>query len=147
MKYEIISPVIESNNDHKDIIYILPTSDDELQSVLETLAEYFKKEFRYNHLQYCKYDDNRDCIGFLITERAMDLVKELDHHPYRIIGGGCFRVKEANIYTLDWIWFHPFARNRGKLKKIWPKLKVKFGNFKITPPLSSHMISFLNKHA
>jgi len=54
MKYKIDSPVIENNVEHKEILYIIPSSDDELQNALELLAEYFKKEFRYSHLQYCK---------------------------------------------------------------------------------------------
>lgn len=146
MSYEINTPVIE-NDEHKDIFYIVPSSDDGLQSTLETLAEYFKKEFRYDHLQYCKYDDNSDCIGFLISERAMDLVEDIDHHPYRIVGGGCFRKAQSGDYVLDWVWFHPFSRNRGKLKKVWPQLKQKFGKFTVTEPLSPHMKSFLEKHA
>ncbi len=54
MKYKIDSPVIENNVEHKEILYVIPSSDDELQSTLELLAEYYKKEFRYTHLQYCK---------------------------------------------------------------------------------------------
>lgn len=146
MKYKIESPVIE-NEKHKDIFYVETSSSDELQSALELLAEHFKKEFRYDYLQYCKRDENKDCTGVLITERAMDLVKDIDHHPYRIIGGGCFREKSPNVYSLDWVWFHPFARNRSKLKNIWPQFKERFGNFKVTGPLSAQMKAFLDKNA
>jgi len=47
MKYKIDSPVIENNVEHKEILYDIPSSDDEFQNALELLAEYFKKEFRY----------------------------------------------------------------------------------------------------
>jgi hypothetical protein len=55
MKYKIDS-LIENNVEHKEILYVIPSSDDELQNALELLAEYFKKEFRYDRLQYCKSD-------------------------------------------------------------------------------------------
>jgi hypothetical protein len=146
MKYKIDSPVIQNNVEHKEILYVFPSSDDEIQSALELLAEYFKKEFRYDYLQYCKRDSNSDCTGFLITERALDLTEEFDHHPYRIVGGGCFRTNGPDNYFLDWVWFHPFARNRGRLKKLWPLFKEKFGEFSITEPLSAHMKEFITKH-
>lgn len=146
MKYKIDSPVIQNNVEHKEILYVLPSSDDELQGALELLAEYFKKEFRYDYLQYCKGDSNSDCTGFLITERAWDLAEEIDHHPYRIVGGGCFRTKSPDNYFLDWVWFHPFARNRGMLKKAWPLFKEKFREFSVTEPLSAHMKEFIAKH-
>jgi hypothetical protein len=147
MNYEINSPVIENNHKHKGILYVLPSSEDEFQSALEVYAEYFKKEFRYDQLQYCKTDDNRDCTGFLITKRAMDLTKDVNHNPYRIVGGGCFRNNRSGDFVLDWVWFHPFARNRGELKKHWPEFRKNFGNFTVTEPISSHMKSFLEKHA
>jgi hypothetical protein len=48
---------------------------------------------------------------------------------------------------MDWIWFHPFARNRGKLKFLWPKLRKEFGVFSLTKPLSPHMAKFMEKYA
>jgi hypothetical protein len=148
MKYKIDSPVIQNNIDHKEVIYVMPSSDDVLQSALEVLAEYFKKEFRYDYLQYCKHDENSDCTGFLLTERALDLVEDIYHHPYRIVGGGCFRSRDSNSsYFLDWVWLHPFARNRGRLKKVWPQFKENFGSFTVTKPLSAQMKAFLEKYA
>ena len=47
MKYKIDSPVIENNVEHKEILYVIPSSDDEFQNALELLAVYFKKESRY----------------------------------------------------------------------------------------------------
>jgi hypothetical protein len=128
MKYKIDSPVIQNNVEHEEILYVIPSSDDKLQSALELLAEYFKKEFRYLNLQYC------------------NLAEEIDHYPYRIVGGGCFRTEEPDNYFLDWVWFHPFARNRGRLKKAWPLFKEKFGEFSVTEPLSAHMKEFIAKH-
>ncbi|WOJ93690.1 hypothetical protein R0135_00640 [Congregibacter variabilis] len=147
MTYKIDAPVIENNDKHTKIFYIMPSSDDELQSALEILAGYFKKEFGYDFTQYCKYEENSDRTGFLITQRALDLVKDIEHYPYRIIGGGCFLATENGNHKLDWIWFHPFSRNRGELKKIWPGFKEKFGDFSYTEPLSSQMKLFLEKHA
>ena len=76
----------------------------------------------------------------------MDLVENIDHHPYRVLGGGCFRELHDGAYQLDWVWLHPFARNRRKLKEQWPKFQDKFGAFTITLPLSAHMAKFVEKN-
>lgn len=111
------------------------------------MARYFRNEFRYDWLQYCAYEHDAQCTGVLICEREMDLVKDDEHYQNRVVGAAGFQERGVGAYTLDWIWLHPFARNRGKLKRLWPKLKDKFGSFGVTKPLSAHMASFIDKHA
>ena len=146
MDYNIELPFSETFFAENNILYVEDSSEDELRKALELMASYFKKEFKYDYLQYCATDINENCIGFLFVEKAMDLVEHEHHHPYRVIGGGCFRMKHTNKYILDWIWFHPFARNRGLLKKYWPEFKNEFGNFGFTTPLSAHMEQFVQKY-
>ncbi len=116
------------------------------KKALEMMALYFKREFRYDHSQYEASDPGDDCLGFLVLERAKDLVKDTGHHPNRAIGGGCFRKGMGDKWKLDWIWLHPFARNRGNLKKIWPGFKTKFDDFALQEPLSAQMKAFLTKY-
>jgi hypothetical protein len=146
LNYRIKPPVLDDIGGYKEIVYIKTTSSTKQKEALELMAKYFKQEFRYDHLQYNKNDDNSDCTGVLFTKRALDLVNNEDHFPNRIIGGACFRQKYSSEYCLDWIWLHSFARNRGILKNNWQIFKDKFGIFSVTEPLSVHMAEFIKKH-
>lgn len=145
MNYDIKLPVLEDLDGYEEILYIEQSSNKNQKQALELIAYYFKREFNYDNLQYCAKDLNDDCVGILFVERATDLVKHDEHYPNRVIGGACFR-KENDNYFLDWIWLHPFARNRKKLSGYWPGFKSKFRNFEVTPPLSAHMSAFIEKH-
>ncbi len=116
------------------------------RDALEVMATYFQQEFGYDGLQYCVNEHRLDCTGVLFVERARDQVKHIDHHLHRVIGGACFGEYDDKTFFLDWVWFHPFARNRGNLKKSWDDLRYRFGDFALTEPLSSHMKSFIEKH-
>ncbi len=146
MKYEINSPVLEDIGGYEDAVYLVPTAPRNQREALEVIAEYFKRELRYDYLQYVASEHTSDCVGVLVLERAADLVADEDHYPNYVIGGACFRVKDTGENVMDWIWLHPFARNRGKLGELWPSFTQKFGNFELTPPLSAHMKYFLERH-
>ncbi len=68
--------------------------------------------------------------------------------PYRIYGACLFNLmkftEDNNHWALEWIWIHPFFRNRGKLKKNWQFLENSFGNFIIKTPISNDMRAFLD---
>jgi len=49
-------------------------------------------------------------------------------------------------WTLDWVWFHPFARRRGHLTRAWPYLLQMYPGLKISPPVSDAIQAFLNKN-
>ncbi|WP_306522150.1 hypothetical protein [Rheinheimera sp.] len=146
MNYEIKLPILSDLDGYKPLIYIKPSSPKKQKEALEKMAVYFRREFKYDYVQYSKENHGSDCTGIIFTETAMDLVKNENHFPNRVIGGACFRQKSTGEYFLDWVWFHPFARNRKILKRHWPELKQKFPNFTLTKPLSAHMEAFVKKH-
>jgi hypothetical protein len=147
MKYDIASLVLDDLGGYRDLMYITPTSPNNQRESLELMAGHFKREMRFDHLQYeaCAHDDN--CVGALICDPATDLVIDESHFPNYVVGGACFRRASSGDYVLDWIWLHPFARNRRKLRRFWPRFKDQFGEFQLTGPLSPHMKSFLEKRA
>lgn len=82
--------------------------------------------------------------ALLFTEEALDTHKVKPHHIY----GACYFkkmefTKGEDYWALEWIWFHPFFRNKGNLKKHWDGLEKKFGNFLIKEPISNDMKVFL----
>lgn len=148
-EYIIDAPVLMHRPGSDTILFLEAGSVEEgyLKDHLSNIAKYFKKEMRFDRLQYDKNMYTKsDCVGFLFISRAVDIVEIVEHHPRRVIGGGCFRILNEDEYELDWIWLHPFARNRGELRKRWSPLQGKFGQFAVAKPLSAHMASFILKH-
>lgn len=146
-KYDIDSIVLEEIGGYREILHISPSSPRDQREALETMASHFKKEMRYDHLQYEAIAHDDDCVGILICDPALDLVKDEGHFPNYVVGGACFRKRALSCFVLDWIWLHPYARNRRKLSKYWPRFKEEFKDFVVAEPLSPHMKSFLERRA
>lgn len=147
MNFSINSQVIENLDGYKSIIYIDNGSKKSVKDALAILARYFKREMCYDRLQFDESMYSRiDFTGFMLMERAMDLVENMDHYPNRVLGGGVFRQIDSSSHELDWVWIHPFARNRRKLLNHWSEFRSKFGDFSVAEPLSAHMASFIKKH-
>lgn len=121
----------------------------ELYKEVYKIAEYFKEELNYDRVPFCPMGlIEEQYKAILFTEQALDkYIKEPT--PYRIYGACLFTIQtftqESDRYVLKWIWFHPFFRNRGNLRKNWDSLENKFGNFIIETPISNDMKMFL-KH-
>lgn len=69
-----------------------------------------------------------------------------------LFGAACFRFRMADEplpahWAMQWVWFHPYFRDHGKLKEAWPTLLNDFGDFFPEPPYSPAMSGFLRKHA
>jgi len=119
----------------------------ELSEEVYKLAEYFKEELDYGRVPFCRMGLlSEEYKALLFTEKALDKY-EKEPSPYRIYGACVFTLlkftKEPDCWVLNWIWFHPFFRNRGNLKKNWTQLEEEFGNFLIGKPISNDMSSFL----
>lgn len=128
------------------LLYVDKHSETSHKESLALLARYFKKEMRFDWLQFDQDMFHRnDFTGFLLLKRAMDLVQHEDHYPSRVIGGGIF-VQFDSCFRLDWVWIHPFSRNRGILKQNWKGFQERFGQFEVAEPLSVQMSAFLGKH-
>ncbi len=144
-----ISTKISSFN---NLIEINEQSNISLHEEVYKIAEYFKEELNYNSIPYNRYGNlSEEYKVLLFIEEALDKYKA-DPMPYRIYGACLFskmKFKEDKDYwALEWIWFHPFFRNRGYLKKNWPILEEKFDDFIIKKPTSNDMKAFLkNKNS
>ena len=128
------------------MIHVKTSSALEYKKALAAMARYFKAKFKFDHPQHDEFDEDDGCVGVLISERALDLVEHEDHFSNYVVGGCCFQTKASGERFLDWIWLHPFARNRGKLKALWPKFRDRFGTFCLSKPVSASMQAFISKH-
>jgi len=151
--YSITLPVSGSYKQDSGILTVTKYSDEHIRQQLELFARYFKKEFKYNSIQYEAnehlFDENR-YSGFLFSELARDRLEEDTPSVFRLFGGGCFRWREYKdhkpTWVLDWIWIHPFFRHRGHLHKHWKFMRDRYGDFLVEHPLSADMEKFIEKH-
>ena len=146
MNYQIDAPILELDG-YQEPLYIDRDSSLLPKQALAQLAVYFKREMHTDYLQFDENMFNDDkYTGFLLLKRADDLVlNENSSYPNRVIGGGIF-YDQGSVCNLDWVWIHPFFRNRNELSDRWPIFKRRFGNFIISQPISVHMQAFVKKN-
>ena len=102
-------------------------------------GQYFNREFGYK----CGYDyapeDDESTRAFAWTDS-----------DGRVIGACCFRQREftnaPRRWVLQWVWFHPLARRKGRLARAWPYFRTVFPNFMPARPFSDAMLAFLRKN-
>lgn len=142
LPYETISPYLVDFNSRKY-----------LKEAVENIACFFKRELHFDFVPF----ESSEIPGlqysmpfeaYLFLEPAYDLMKN-DINKFRAIGCSCFRKycldNDDWYWCLDWIWFHPYFRNTGRLTKAWPFFLEKYQPYYITPPYSLGMELFLKK--
>jgi hypothetical protein len=146
MNDEFIWPEWEQlyhDNFKKDGIELWPVSPyapKRIRQVCERYAEYFRREFNYDFMQYRHYDDGH------IKDRIFFFVDAISRHA---LGAICFRWMEQDGlphgYWLAWVWLHPYARACGILSAWWPTFRELYGDFLCATPISPAMSAFLAK--
>lgn len=143
---EVVLPDMTGREKIKHAFRIKSTDDIQLRKTMFLLARFFKREFSYDGIQYASYydiEDDDECHAYMWT---LDKGKNHEDIKSFAFGGFCFRKRSANRYGLQWIWLHPYLRNRGLLTKHWSSMKEKFGHdFYVEPPYSLPLEKFLNK--
>lgn len=146
MKFCIDAPILDILG-YPPLLFVDRNSIDAWKGNLAMSARFFKSEMNFDHLQFDEsMYENDDFVGVLFLQRAMDLVLHEDHYPNRVVGGALFVARSSVCYELDWLWLHPFARNRKLLKESWPALTHRFGRFSVARPVSLQMSAFIQKH-
>jgi hypothetical protein len=129
-----------------------PMSPDSWQQAVEKLGQYFQREFRYDSPPYealefdhygAKYWDDR------VVVFSQDTFDSNMDEALIFVGAVGFRrgydETSNQIWILSWAWFHPYERRKGELTRAWPILNKMFPGFKVSPPSSPAMKSFLSK--
>jgi hypothetical protein len=111
------------------------------QECVEVVAHYFKREFRYDFVQYAAGDYDKSSL----TAKAYVWV----HDQGFVVGATCFRWRDytdaPSAYAMQWVWLHPYVRRNGYLTEAWPFFRARFDDFVCERPLSSAMSGFLAK--
>ncbi|HHX8566615.1 hypothetical protein NB476_12845, partial [Vibrio sp. RM-44-3] len=143
-KYTINLPIIKQSLGQGGLFSITRSSPRAHKEALEKLALYFMREEGYTNLQFVAGEvSNPEYHGFAFTELALDAFgEELAEMPTRLLGGGCFRKRsfaDGEHWVLDWVWIHPYARNKGLFSNHIDYFKETFGNFYPEFPISKAM--------
>ena len=116
---------------------------------VEQCARHFRREMHYDFCQFnaMRKPGDKKFIEYeaYLFHRTKDQLLFEFSPTKAVISGACCFYKESSWY-LDWVWFHPYFRRVGFLSQAWPYFISRYGNFKVTKPLSSHMESFIAKH-
>ncbi len=116
-----------------------------LKKKVYKIASYFRREEEY------------DFVQFSDTEKEYSIHPyhawcwTIGHYPTLLAGACCFRWREYKeepaAYYMQWIWLHPYRRNKGLLKESWPFFKSLYGEkFFVEHPYSESMRYFLKKY-
>jgi len=113
-----------------------------LHQAVEQCARYFQREGYSDWKHYDESDYNSPhVVSYLFTD---------GNFPHAI-GAACFRLREfrdlpEKIWTMHWVWIHPYARNKGLLSEHISQFNAKFGYWYPETPHSKGMTSFIAKH-
>jgi hypothetical protein len=123
-----------------------------LRRAVEWIAHYFRREFGYDFVQYSvderdedpgERDDSRDRAFLWANPTTLD-----GRGTVEAVGACCFRWRDYEDappgFALQWVWLHPYCRDRGTLTTAWPDFRERFGDFIVETPLSRAMASFLS---
>lgn len=114
------------------------------KNALQKIALFFKREKGYDFVQYTA-DEVLDS-----NIKAFIFISERNYELDSIYGGCCFRkrkYKDGGIsWALQWIWIHPYEREKGHFKKAFPLFKDLLGEFEIEGPYSRPMWNFVSKY-
>jgi hypothetical protein len=115
-----------------------------MRRAVYTCARYFRREFRYDFVQYSEREEEPSARAFLWHAWEYDM-----RHRAEVWGACCFRWRtwqaSAPVWALQWIWLHPYLRNQGLLSATWPYFLKRFGWFDVEAPYSPAMRAFLSK--
>ena len=129
------------------------------RNAVDEMALYFKHEMKCESLGYNPYERDplfMDDRMLVFTDTYPEVNQPTKEPPSGYTNRQFFtgviamrarkeRWNSRPNWTLDWVWFHPFARRRGHLARAWPFLLQMYPDFKISKPVSIAMQAFLNK--
>lgn len=146
---------------HKEIMHFLdpkPLSEmaNEIKNsvapeVVNIQSSIWKHKEIYGRARAFKTEMGFDRVQWLLPKRFNDPFREgyLFTNDEGVIIGACSFVREKNeqriYWVLDWVWVVPSERRKGHLHKRWKSFREKFGDFKISFPVSAEMQSFVRK--
>jgi hypothetical protein len=123
----------------KELTRVVFTSSAMHQRIIERCGYYFKREFQYDFPPF-EADMLHRYRAWIFASKE----RGPDWRPF----GACEFVPNnptnAQFWVLAWIWFHPYFRGNGYLKKAWAIFVADLsGPIEVSQPISRAMMEFL----
>jgi hypothetical protein len=127
----------------KGLHLVIPESPVTLHKKVYDMAVVFRREFRYDFVQY-SVEEATNYAG----NEAWIWVDQDDYRYGHVVTGAAAFVQHrfptyGTTWVLNWIWQHPYKRRAGRLREAWPKWQHRYGNFYVEGPWSTAMQNFL----
>jgi len=125
-------------------------SPDRYKKAIYKIAKFFKNEFSYDFIQYAEKENDTQHIAYCwIHPQIVPIISHMDDFRVSIIGATCFRYRKnyknmKPFWGMQWMWLHPYFRDKGYFKKSYPIFKEKIGEFIMEPPFSRTMATLVN---
>jgi hypothetical protein len=133
--------------DTQESIIVTPDSPLTLRRQVERFAIYFRREFRYDAQQF-EATETPD-KPYFVRYMAHLFICEPTRYPRVWVGACCFRWREYDDleprWAAQWMWLHPYFRNKGILSRAWDTFHNLYGDFYSEGPFSPAMNAFLRK--
>ena len=152
--FSLEPPVLRLKHDEPSPMKVSPQSPKTIRMHVEEIAYHFKREMGFSFVQF-EASETPDSPGFvpweayLFHERVYEKDSDINNIRIRCFGACCFRWREwtdmAADWSLDWVWFHPYFRQKRHLTKAWCLFKQTYGGFHLAEPISPSMKAFLEK--
>ncbi len=118
------------------VLQVTRTTPIVIKRAVEKLARYFRREFEYDFSNYTVDEHTDACGAWLWIDRTYG-------ERWPATGHAVFWRAEDGNWDLGSVWQHPYRRDQGRLRAIWPTWQQIYGPFWIATPLSSAMRGFL----
>lgn len=141
MNNDIILPKLRKNaRYYSALTEVTSSSKKHLRTACYKIAQFFQKEFKSDFVPFCENDNDTYKAYLFLDDEWFDR---------DVIGACCFRLRKyenVEFWAMQWIWIHPYYRNKGILKENWEHFRKKHGNFWVEPSYSKAMEAFLKKY-
>lgn len=152
--YSLEPPILRTKYEEPSPMKVRPESPKILRATVEEIAYHFKREMGFSFVQF-ETSETPGRVGFvpweayLFHERVYEKDSDINNIRVRCFGASCFRWREWTdipaAWSLDWVWFHPYFRQKQHLTKAWSQFKQEYGEFHLEQPVSPAMKAFLSK--
>ena len=115
-----------------------------IHKAVEQLAYYFKREGRFDFVQYTANEDknSKNSNAYIWIDTDWEDTFAVGACAFRFLGD----VGQIKNWSLQWAWMHPYYRCKGLLTGAWSSFVEYYGkDFDIELPLSHEMECFLKK--
>lgn len=140
----------------ENLLVVGSKSPREYREAVEELGSYFCHELNFDNRPYCAWEHDPP-MEFCTQPKSDDELRaflfidpESSQWRWQTFGAACFRFsrskkKDKARWVLAWIWLHHNRRRQNHLTRVYPFFRNMFGDFAFREPISTGMLSFLEK--